>query len=447
MTYHHQDRDRAREHRNYSPDYNRERNYAHHSNRLTRSHPSERLYEDDYRDHHYKNSERAGKYHYDEYYGRQHERDEERSSRRGHYQRSEYDSRGSRCDGNNSRDYSREPPKSTSSLSSAPSSSASPSCYIGGSFLSEERYLRDRRTVCVSQVAAKTSNYDLEKFFRDNNCKVKQARLVIDKSGVRHKGVAYVEFIDESFVRTAIGLTGTKLNGIPLVIQLTETEKNRLAQLQVPESSSSHLLQQKKIPQVDIVLCKVQIDSLHSGVDEFGLRQVLRPFGPIEDLNIMVDSDGRARGTAFCKYKNPLDAKEAVDKLQNFILMGMKLKLALVKDTVSGNSSNKREEEDFIPLTSQSRTELMLKWARSKNIIPDISLKIRNLPIAVESDYNLEADLKNELEKYGTLIELNLLTPGEAIVKFDDVAAGERAKEALHGRYFAYRQLQVEIIP
>ena len=442
MTYHHQDRDKAREHRNYSPDYNRERSHTHHSNRITKSHTPERPYRDDYRGHRYDNTERIRKYHHDEYF--EQERDEKRISQNDHYYRDEYNPKGIRRDGNNCRDYSREPPKSTSFSSSAPLSSGTNSCF-GGGFLNEERYQRDRRTVCVSQVAAKTTNYDLEKFFRDNNCKVKQARLVMDKSGLRHKGVSYVEFSDESFVRTAIGLTGIKLNGIPLVIQLTETEKNRLAQLQLPDSSSS-LLPQKKAPQTDLSLCKLQIDSLHHGVDEFGLKQILRPFGPIEDLKILFDSDGKARGTAFCKYKNPLDAKEAVDKLQNFVLMGMKLKLALVKDTVSGSSGNKRDEEDFIPLTSQSRTELMLKWARSKNIIPDVTLKIRNLPMAVELDYNLEADLKKELEKYGTLIELDLMIPGEAIVKFDDVTAGERAKEALHGRYFAYRQLQVEII-
>jgi RNA-binding protein 23/39 len=431
MTYRHRSRDR--ENRNHSPDYNRENSYGRHSSRSVRLSPSEGS---DYscRNHPHDRRERERKHYDDDYYYYQ-ERDE-RASRDEHRHRSEYNYRGSRRDGNQSRDYSRELPKSSSTSSISSNS--------GYDFLSEERYLRDRRTVCVSQVSAKSTNYDLERFFHENNCKVKQARLVMDKSGSRHKGVAYVEFIDESFVRIAIGLTGIRLNGIPLVIQLTETEKNRLAQLQVSEPSLS--LPPKKIPQVDIGLKKVQIDSLHHGVDEFGLKQVLRPFGPIDDLRIITDSEGRTRGTAFCLYKNALDAKEAVEKLQNFDLMGLKLKLALIKDNTICDSGNKREEEDFIPLTSQSRTELMLKWARSKNIIPDITLKIRNLPTAVESDYNLEADLKRELGKYGNILELDLRVPGEAFVKFDDISSGERAKEALNGRYFAYRQLQVEIV-
>lgn len=43
--------------------------------------------------------------------------------------------------------------------------------------------------------------------------------------------VAYVEFIDIDDVRKAINLTGTKLLGIPIVVQYTEAERNRQAGL------------------------------------------------------------------------------------------------------------------------------------------------------------------------------------------------------------------------
>jgi len=42
----------------------------------------------------------------------------------------------------------------------------------------------------------------------------------------RSKGVAYVEFVDIKSVSRALGLTGHKMNGVPMVIEETGAEKN-----------------------------------------------------------------------------------------------------------------------------------------------------------------------------------------------------------------------------
>lgn len=41
--------------------------------------------------------------------------------------------------------------------------------------------------------------------------------------------VGYVEFYDEATVQSALAMSGQKLLGIPVVVQVTEAEKNRLA--------------------------------------------------------------------------------------------------------------------------------------------------------------------------------------------------------------------------
>lgn len=46
--------------------------------------------------------------------------------------------------------------------------------------------------------------------------------------------VAYVEFFELEDVRKAIALSGTKLFGIPLLVQYTEAERNRQAGLPQP---------------------------------------------------------------------------------------------------------------------------------------------------------------------------------------------------------------------
>jgi RNA-binding protein 23/39 len=38
-----------------------------------------------------------------------------------------------------------------------------------------------------------------------------------------------VEFYDEFSVKNALSMTGQKLLGIPVIVQLTEAEKNRIA--------------------------------------------------------------------------------------------------------------------------------------------------------------------------------------------------------------------------
>jgi hypothetical protein len=41
--------------------------------------------------------------------------------------------------------------------------------------------------------------------------------------------VGYVEFYEEVSVQNALALSGQKLLGIPVIVQLSEAEKNRLA--------------------------------------------------------------------------------------------------------------------------------------------------------------------------------------------------------------------------
>ena len=238
-----------------------------------------------------------------------------KSSRYSHssdiYKREEYDGRS-----HHSHDSHRSLHRSIRAPESAPKTPPHPS-------FADESYSRDRKTICVSQIAAKAESKDIRRFFEENNCKVNQIRMVMDRHNRRHKGIAYVEFENDIFVRTAISCTGKKLLGIPLVIQLTETEKNRQAQFSAPEVPISTTV--SKIPSAEPLLSRIQIDGLHYSIGQDTLERLLRPFGPLDDLKIARDYEGLSRGTAFCKFKNPLDAKEAVSRLQNFSLAGLKV--------------------------------------------------------------------------------------------------------------------------
>lgn len=105
---------------------------------------------------------------------------------------------------------------------------------------------RDRRTVMCMQLSAKASPQDLEEFFQKVG-QVCDVKMISDRNSRRSKGIAYVEFYDESsvvpvspaiyialascdtdniFVQ-ALSLTGQKLFGVPIIVQPTMAEKNR----------------------------------------------------------------------------------------------------------------------------------------------------------------------------------------------------------------------------
>jgi RNA-binding protein 39 len=95
----------------------------------------------------------------------------------------------------------------------------------------EEEMERLDRTVGVLQLAARLRNRDLQDFFENNGAgKVKEAKIVKDpKSGIS-KGIAYVEFEELESVEKALRMSGTKIIGIPCMVQRCESEKQLLLQ-------------------------------------------------------------------------------------------------------------------------------------------------------------------------------------------------------------------------
>jgi RNA-binding protein 39 len=80
--------------------------------------------------------------------------------------------------------------------------------------------------VFCKQISSRLSAADLANFLRPCG-RIREARIVEDKISKRSKGIAYVEFYEQSSVSRAIQCTGQLLMGIPIVIQPTESERNR----------------------------------------------------------------------------------------------------------------------------------------------------------------------------------------------------------------------------
>ncbi|NWU94790.1 RBM23 protein, partial [Upupa epops] len=153
-----------------------------------------------------------------------------------------------------------------------------------GSLSPEER---DARTVFCMQLAARIRPRDLEDFFSAVG-KVRDVRIISDRNSRRSKGIAYVEFCDIQSVPLAIGLTGQRLLGVPIIVQASQAEKNRLAAMatNLQKGSGGPL--------------RLFVGSLHCNITRDMLRGIFEPFGKIESIVLMQDPDtGQSKGYGF----------------------------------------------------------------------------------------------------------------------------------------------------
>ncbi|KAK1900992.1 RNA-binding protein 39 [Dissostichus eleginoides] len=81
---------------------------------------------------------------------------------------------------------------------------------------------RDIRTVFCMQLAARIRPRDLEDFFSA------VGKVSGRTNSRKSKGIAYIEFVEASSVPLAIGLTGQRLLGVPIIVQASQIETIQL---------------------------------------------------------------------------------------------------------------------------------------------------------------------------------------------------------------------------
>jgi len=156
-----------------------------------------------------------------------------------------------------------------------------------------------------------------------------------------------VEFKNEESVQPAIQLTGQKLLGIPIIAQLTEAEKNR--QARNPEATSSNPNQ--------IPFHRLYVGNIHFSITESDLQNVFEPFGELEFVQLQKEEQGRSRGYGFvqyicdsllglshfltilCRFRDPTQAREALEKMNGFDLAGRPIRVGLGNDKFTPEST------------------------------------------------------------------------------------------------------------
>ncbi|MED6251001.1 RNA-binding protein 39 [Ataeniobius toweri] len=348
---------------------------------------------------------------------------------------------------------------------------------------------RDARTVFCMQLAARIRARDLEDFFSAVG-KVRDVRIISDRNSRRSKGIAYIEFVESSSVPLAIGLTGQRLLGVPIIVQASQAKKNRAA------AAANNLQKGSAGPM------RLYVGSLHFNITEEMLRGIFEPFGKIEGIQLMMDSEtGRSKGYGFISFADAECAKKALEQLNGFELAGRPMKVGHVTErsdssTASSFLDNDELERTGIDLGTTGRLQLMARLAEGTGLkippaaqqalqmtgsipfggipspavpspAPSQALNLPSQPLAThclqlsnlfnpqaENDPNwaseIQDDVIDECNKHGGVVHIYVdrnSPQGNVYVKCPSIPAAMATVNALHGRWFAGKMITAAYVP
>ncbi|XP_036415105.1 RNA-binding protein 39a isoform X1 [Colossoma macropomum] len=355
---------------------------------------------------------------------------------------------------------------------------------------------RDARTVFCMQLAARIRPRDLEEFFSAVG-KVRDVRMISDRNSRRSKGIAYIEFVEATSVPLAIGLSGQRLLGVPIIVQASQAEKNRAA------ATANNLQKGSAGPM------RLYVGSLHFNITEDMLRGIFEPFGRIDSIQLMMDTEtGRSKGYGFITFADAECAKKALEQLNGFELAGRPMKVGHVTErtdasTASSFLDNDELERTGIDLGTTGRLQLMARLAEGTGLqIPPAAqqalqmsgsmvamaaataamnpglsfnismptnqaLNLPSQPIATHCfqlsnmfdphsendpgwDIEIQDDVIEECNKHGGVIHIYVdkkSTEGNVYVKCPTIPAAMAAVSALHGRWFGGKMIKAAYVP
>ncbi|KAF2350293.1 Splicing factor RBM39-like [Trinorchestia longiramus] len=332
---------------------------------------------------------------------------------------------------------------------------------------------RDARTVFCMQLSARIKARELEEFFSVVG-KVTDVRIITDAKTRRSKGIAYVEFEDVESVPLALGLAGQKLLSVPIVVQPTLAERNRAANINNPD----HGTKPGSGPM------RLYVGSLHFNITEEMLKGIFEPFGKIDVIQLIMDSEtGRSKGYGFVTFHNSEDAKKALEQLNGFELAGRPMKVNHVTDRNENSQGNSlldldEKERTGVELGATQRLQLMAKLAEGTGLqlppaavnalhMPAQSLQQSTPPIATQCFLlsnmfdpsseqapnwanEIRDDVIQECNKHGGVLHVFVdkqSAQGNVYVKCPSIATAAASVNALHGRWFAGKMITAAYVP
>jgi len=293
---------------------------------------------------------------------------------------------------------------------------------------------RDQRTIFILQLGRETRPEHLEDFFSAVG-HVRDVRIITDSKTRRSKGIAYIEFWDREAIPLAMGLNGQKLRGVPLVIQQTCAERNRLANGTVGSVIGFG-------PKTGGPL-KLCVNNLHSSINDDMLTAVFEPFGRLERCYIEEFSPGHSKGIGYVVFRNADDGKKALEQLNNFEIAGKNIRVTTVEE-LSSTIAAQQAEVDAQAMEQEDVPEFATQCFMLSNMFDPFA--------ETEQDWDLDVrdDVIEECNANGGAVHVFVdkkSEGGNVYVKCPNVLSAHRSVTALHGRVFAGKVITANYVP
>jgi len=347
---------------------------------------------------------------------------------------------------------------------------------------------RNKRTVFTANVHPKVEEFEVFEFFSEAG-KVVDIQLLRDPRSFRSKGLCYIEFEDFKSVQIALSLSGRQLGGFPIVVQLTQAEKNIAAQIAQDMANSQRSL-------------TLKVKNLAKEMREEDLQPVFAAFGDVNEIYLRRSSDGKTR-EGYVEFVKSSEGIAAMQQLNGLDILGQKMKVytdkpidytglidpaAVAGQITSGvetmpvgpNGMSLTDEggNNGLIMSSSARTNLMAKLgggAFAQEVQTVVKQEV-NPTATIHSgtpgsdspcllfmnmfdpsretdpdfDLDIREDVMEEVGKYGQLRHIYVdktSKDGRVYLKFTEVKEAKTTMKALNNRWFGQNQIKGKFIP
>jgi len=345
---------------------------------------------------------------------------------------------------------------------------------------------RNKRTVFSGNVHPKVEEFEVFEFFSEAGTVV-DIQLIRDPRSSRSKGMCYIEFEEINSVQIALSLSGRQLGGYPIMVQLTQGEKNIAAMIAQDMANSQRSL-------------TLKVKNLAKEMREDDLQPVFAAFGDVQEIYLRRSSDGKTR-EGYVEFVKSSEGIAAMEQLNGLEILGNKMKVytdkptdnigmidasAVIGQITSGFGSSVKMDPSGLSLTDETgnnglimsnsaRTNLMAKLhggafanevstvikqedqVPQQKITTTVSscLLLQNMfDPAKETDPDFDLDIRedvmDEVSKYGQLRHIYVdktSVEGQVYLKFANNAGAAATFQALNHRWFGQSQIRCEYVP
>jgi len=363
-----------------------------------------------------------------------------------------------------------------------------------------ERELRELQreacTVMAFGLSMQAGEFDIFEFFSAAG-ELADVKLIKDKNTKRSKGIAYIEFKNRADVLNALQLTGRPLKGVAVLVKSSEAEKNfawEAQQLQARQSRLALAAQDPgSIPEgTPGGPCRLRVANVPTaGLVESDIRDLFAPFGIVTGVTFE-RVGGVFAGVAIVQYASWAEGQKARQQMNGCDLVpGQPLQVTLSASGsahLAAGTEGELDEGDAgggMRMTGSSRTALMARLSGAAGIealrprsealplppggarvavsadvdldqgvvgaaspIPTAALLLKNMfdpAEETEADWAsaIQEDTRDECSKYGPVVHCHVDAESRGFVylKFATTEAAQAAQRALHGRWYANKQI------